>query len=170
MRISEIEVFFENNVPKLPLTKISLDKENNFSLINSSKLVFDFDKIVDNSDILEGTKEKLKTSDTIYFKNGKIIFVEFKSGGIGERDFRLKASESIISFYNFIFKNGIKDKLCFPSDIFEFYMVYDKNNPQSSNRLNFFMATERKLQIKYKHLFSKYHIIDSDKFQKRFRT
>lgn len=169
MKIKDIENLFEQSVPKKALTDISLDKENQLSLVNSSKLVFDFDEIVDANDITEGTKEKLKTSDTIYFKNNKIIFVEFKSGGIGERDFRLKATESIISFYNFVFKSGIKDKLCFPSDIFEFYMVYDKNNPTTATRLKFFMATERKLQIKYKHLFSKYHIIDNDKFQRIFK-
>ena len=169
MKISEIETFFENNVPKKKLTSISLDKENKISLIISSKLVFDFDQIVEPYDMVEGTKQKLKTSDTVYFKNNRIIFVEFKSGGIGERDFRLKATESIISFYNYLFENGIKDNLCFPNDMFEFYMVYDKNNPISSNRLNFFMATERKLQIKYKHLFSKYKVIDNDTFRRVFK-
>lgn len=175
MKISVIEKYFEENVIKKSLKEISWYEEKvdgiliKKHLINSQKQVFDFDQISDSSDIIEGTKEKLKTSDTIYFKNNKVIFVEFKSGGIGERDFRLKATESIISFYNFIFKNGIKDKLCIPNDIFEFYMVFDKNNPNTSNRLNFFMATERKLQIKYKHLFSNYHIIDNDKFQKRFK-
>ncbi len=169
MKIKDIENLFEKIVSKKALTFISLDKDNQKTLVNSPKLVFDFDEIVDANDITEGTKEKLKTSDTVYFKNNKIIFVEFKSGGIGERDFRLKATESIISLYNFVFKNGIKEKLCFPNDTFEFYMVYDKKNPSSATRLAFFIATERKLQIKYKHLFSKYHIIDNVKFQRLFR-
>lgn len=169
MKIKDIENLFEKNVSKKALTIITLDKDNQKSLINSTKLVFDFDEIVDANDITEGTKEKIKTSDTVYFKNNKITFVEFKSGGIGERDFKLKATESIISLYNFAFKNGINDTLCFPTDIFEFYMVYDKKNPSSATRLAFFIATERKLQIKYKHLFSKYHIIDNVKFQRLFR-
>lgn len=169
MKIKDVENLFEKSVSKKALTFISLDKDNQKSLVDSTKLVFDFDEIVDSNDITEGTKEKLKTSDTIYFKNNKITFVEFKSGGIGERDFRLKATESIISFYNFIHKNGIKDTLCFPNDTFEFYMVYDKKNPSSASRLNFFIATERKLQIKYKHLFSRYRIIDNVKFQKDFK-
>ena len=101
MRINEIEQFFEGNVRKKSLTDISLDKENKISVVSSAKEVFDFDSITNDNDINEGTKEKIKTSDTIYFKDGKVIFVEFKRGKISETDFRLKAIESIISFYNY---------------------------------------------------------------------
>ncbi|KQB38991.1 hypothetical protein RCH33_2024 [Flavobacterium daejeonense] len=169
MRINDIEQFFEGNVPKKSLTEISLDKENNVSVVSSAKEVFDFDTILDNTDINEGTKEKIKTSDTIYFKDGKVIFVEFKRGKISETDFRLKATESIISFYNYIFEKGFKEKLCFPSDLFQIYVVYDKRNTSLAARLPFFRNTERKLQIKYKHLFSKYQVIDNDKFQRIFK-
>ena len=146
MRINDIEQFFEGNVPKKSLTEISLDKENNVSVVSSAKEVFDFDTILDNTDINEGTKEKIKTSDTIYFKDGKVIFVEFKRGKISETDFRLKATESIISFYNYIFEKGFKEKLCFPSDLFQIYVVYDKRNTSLAARLPFFRNTERKLQ------------------------
>lgn len=169
MKFSEIEAFFEKNVIKKPLTDISYDKDNKISVVKSLKEVFDFDAIVDNEDIIEGTKEKIKTSDTIYFKDGKIIFVEFKSGKISEPDFRLKATESIVSFYNYLFDKGFKDNLCIPNDLFQIYVVYDKRNCSLAGRLLFFRNTERKLQIKHKHLFSKYQVIDNDKFQKIFK-
>jgi hypothetical protein len=169
MRINDIEQFFEGNVHKKSLTDISYDKENKISVVSSAKEVFDFDTLVDDTDINEGTKEKIKTSDTIYFKDGKVIFVEFKRGRISETDFRLKATESIISFYNYIFDKGFKENLCFPSDLFQIYVVYDKRNTSLAGRLPFFRNTERKLQIKYKHLFSKYQVIDNDKFQRIFK-
>jgi hypothetical protein len=169
MRINDIEQFFEDNVQKKSLTEISFDKENKISVVSSIKEVFDFDTIVDDTDINEGTKEKIKTSDTIYFKEGKVIFVEFKRGRISETDFRLKATESIVSFYKYIFEKGFKENLCFPSDLFQIYVVYDKRNTSLAGRLPFFRNTERKLQIKYKHLFSKYQVIDNDKFQRIFK-
>lgn len=158
MKISEIEKFFDQNVSKKELSEISFDKDNQIPLINSTKLSFDFDLIND----------QIKTSDTIYFKNGKIIFVEFKRGMIKDIDFRLKATESIISFYNYAFENGFKENLSFPNDTFQIYIVYDKNN-SSPSKLNTFKATERKLKIEYKHFFSKYEVIDNDRFQKLFK-
>lgn len=158
MRISDIESFFEENVLKKELKEISLDKENNVSLVNSNNKCFDFDKI----------NEEIKTSDTIYFEKGKIIFVEFKRGKIKDIDFRLKATESIISFYNFTFKNGFKENLCFPNDLFQIYVVYDRNN-SSPTRTQAIVNTGRKLEKEYKHFFSKYQVIDSYKFQRRFK-
>jgi hypothetical protein len=158
MRINDIEKFFNENVSKKGLSEISFDKDNQVSLINSPKPSFDFDLIND----------QIKTSDTIYFKNGKIVFVEFKRGTIKDIDFRLKATESIISFYSYIFENGFKEKLCFPSDLFEIYVVYDKNN-SSPTRTMAITATGRKLTKEYKHFFSKYQVIDNDRFQKLFK-
>ncbi|MCZ8331324.1 MAG: hypothetical protein O9282_08430 [Flavobacterium sp.] len=158
MRISDVEMFFNNNVDKKQLSEISFDKENNISLINSNNLCFDFDKI----------NEEIKTSDTLYFKNGKIIFVEFKRGKIKDIDFRLKATESIISFYNYVFLNGFKDSLCFPSDLFQIYIVYDRNNCTPIREMAI-SSSGRKLQVEYKHFFSKYEVIDSDRFQKIFK-
>ena len=74
-----------------------------------------------------------------------------------------------ISFYNYIFDKGFKENLCFSNDIFQIYVVYDKRNTSLAGRLLFFRNTERKLQIKYKHLFSKYQVIDNDRFQKIFK-
>lgn len=158
MRINDIESFFNENVTKKELSEISFDKDNNIPLIKSNKLSFDFDLI----------NNQIKTSDTLYFENGNVIFVEFKRGTVKDIDFRLKAKESVISFYNFIFKNGFKENLIFPNTTFQVYIVYDKNN-SSPAKLNTFKATERKLAVEYKHLFSKYKVIDNDQFQKRFR-
>lgn len=158
IRIIEIEAFFEKNVLKKNLKDISWDKANNVSLINSDKKSFDFDEL----------NKEIKTSDTIYFENGKIIFVEFKRGKIKDIDFRLKGTESFISFYNYVFENGFKEKLCFPNEIFQIYVVYDKNN-SSPTRTLAITTTGRKLEKEYKHFFSKYQVIDNDKFKRRFK-
>ncbi|MCI4441943.1 MAG: hypothetical protein JHC39_00410 [Lentimicrobium sp.] len=158
IRISEIEAFFEKNVLKKNLKDISWDKANNVSLINSDKESFDFDEL----------NKEIKTSDTVYFENGKIIFVEFKRGKIKDIDFRLKATESIISLYNYVFENGFKEKLCFPNEIFQIYVVYDRNN-SSPTRTLAITTTGRKLEKEYKHFFSKYQVIDNDKFKGRFK-
>jgi len=156
MRINDIEKFFNENVSKAELNQISLEKETGTSLINSTKLSFDFDTI----------NQKIKTSDTVYFKDNKIIFVEFKSGGIKKIDFRLKATESIISFYNYIFENGFVDKMSFPNENFQIYFIY--NSASSPSALFTFSTVERELTNEYKHLFSKLKVIDNNRFKKLF--
>ena len=162
MRINDIEEFFNENLDKKTLQDISWYEENVNgiliirNLINSTKLSFDFDQVNNN----------IKTSDTIYFQNQKIIFVEFKSGKIKKIDFRLKATESIISFYNYIFSNGFKENLIFPNDSFQMYFVYNRNSSPSAQ--NTFAQVERELMIEYKHLFSKLKAIDDEKFKRIF--
>lgn len=158
MRINDIKEFFDKNVTQKELSEISFDKDNQVSLINSQKLSFDFDLL----------NNQIKTSDTIYFKNGKVIFVEFKRGVIKDIDFRLKATESIISFYNYIFQNGFKEKICFPNELFEIYIVYDRNN-SSPTRTMAISASGKKMMEEYRHFFCKYQVIDNDKFQKLFK-
>jgi hypothetical protein len=171
MRINDIQEHFENYVPKKTLKEISWYeiKEktiiNNIeeeiiitkSLINSTKLSFDFDEI----------NKKIKTSDTVYFKDEKVIFVEFKSGGIKKIDFRLKATESIISFYNYIYNKGFIENMCFPNSTFQIYFVYNTNSSSAAKVT--FSAVERELTSEYKHLFSKLKVIDNDRFQKIFK-
>lgn len=164
MRINDIEQFFENNVSKKTLTELSLDTNNSISLINSTKQNFDFDNI--DPPVIQ--RDKIKTSDTIYFKDGKIIFVEFKRGQrIPETDFRLKAMESIIVFYNYIFSKNFTDNLCFPSDLFQIYFIYNKDNV-SATALPHFSNLERKFRTQFKHFISEYHIIESDEFKSLF--
>ena len=158
MRINDIKTFFEENVQKNELKKLSFDNDNSVSLVNSSFQSFDFDMV----------NSKIKTCDTILFEKDKIIFVEFKRGKIKDIDFRLKATESIISFYNFIFESGFKENLCFPNVIFQIYIVYDRNN-SSPTRTQAIVSSGRKIEKEYKHFFSKYVVIDNDKFQNRFR-
>lgn len=166
MRINEIEQFFEDNVAKKSLTELSLDTSNGISLLISESESFDFDTL----DKPAIHTDKIKTSDTVYFKDKKIIFVEFKRGQkIPETQFRLKATESIITFYNYIFAQNFQENLCFPNDLFQIYFVYNKTNI-SATALPFFANIERKLRIQYKHLLSEYHIIDSEKFEKIFNS
>ncbi|CAM3981297.1 hypothetical protein FLBR109950_11580 [Flavobacterium branchiophilum] len=161
MRIREIETHFEENFPKKSLTILSLDEKNEITLVKSEKLSFDFDSVVKKNDKI------IKTADTLFFKNNKIIFVEFKSGKIGNLDFRLKSTESIISFYNYIFKNNFQEPLTIPNAIFEIYFVYNKR--ASSATLNTFSQIERELKLEYKHLFSKFKMLDNEQFTKLFR-
>lgn len=166
MRINDIEQFFEDNVGKKTLTELSLDSSNGISLLNSESESFDFDTL--DKPVIH--KDKIKTSDTVYFKDDKIIFVEFKRGQkIPETQFRLKATESIITFYNYIFAQNFQENLCFPNDLFQIYFIYNKANI-SATALPFFANIERKLRIQYKHLLSEYHIIDSEKFERIFNS
>lgn len=166
MRINEIELFFKENVAKKSLTELSFDCDNGISLLNSENQSFDFDTL--DKPVIH--KDKIKTSDTIYFKNDKIIFVEFKRGQkIPEIQFRLKATESIITFYNYIFTQNFQEKMYFPNTFFQIYFVYNKANI-SATALPFFANIERKLRIQYKHLLSEYHIIDSEKFERIFNS
>lgn len=165
MRINDIEDFFEGNVTKKSLTELSLDSSNGISLLNSESKSFDFDTL--DKPLIR--KDKIKTSDTIYFKEGKIIFVEFKRGQkIPEIQFRLKAIESIITFYNYIYTQNFHEEMCFPNSLFQIYFVYNKTNV-SATALPFFANIERKLKLQYKHLVSEYHIIDSEKFKILFK-
>lgn len=166
MRIDDIEQFFEDNVPKKTLREISLDNTNNISLINSENESFDFDNI--DPPLIK--RDKIKTSDTVYFKNGKVIFVEFKRGGrIPETDFRLKAMESIIVFYNYVFSKNFTDNLSIPCDLFHIYFIYNKDNV-SATALPLFSNLERKFRTQFKHFISEYHIIESDEFIRLFNT
>lgn len=164
MRINDIEQFFEAHVSKKTISELSLDSNNNITLINSQNESFDFDNI--DTPLIQ--RDKIKTSDTVYFKDGKIIFVEFKRGQkIPETDFRLKAMESIIVFYNYVFNNNFTDNLCFPSDLFEIYFIYNKNNI-SATALPYFSNLQRKFRTQFKHFISEYHIIESDEFIRLF--
>lgn len=158
MSFKKIETFFNNNISKKPLSDLSLDKENNSSLINSKIQHFDYDEI----------NGEIKTCDTLIFKNSKIIFVEFKKGNtIKNIDLRLKASESIISFINIIIKNQIVETFCFPTELFQLYFVYDRNNIKSTQVIEL-GRVQKLLQKEYRNIFSKYSIIPQDKFKKIF--
>lgn len=157
MEINAIHDFFKENVSKKKFKSISLDKENGFAVINSNKLCFDYDTISD----------KIKTSDTIIFNKTSIIFVEFKRGKISEIDFRLKSTESIVSFLNYSHQEGLIKDITFPNDRFQIYFVYDKRNA-SAPKLFTFREREKKLSLEYKHLFVKFKVIDNDNFKRIF--
>lgn len=58
MNFDKIAAYFEKNIVKKTLSELSLDKENNSSLVNSNLKHFDFDEI----------NKRIKTTDTIVFK------------------------------------------------------------------------------------------------------
>lgn len=166
MNFEKIKTYFEENIEKETITKLSFDDANNNSLITSNKEKFNFDKV----------NNQIKTSDALFFEKSNIIFVEFKNGKIGDVDLRLKALESIISMTNFLIEKNLINNFCFPSDVFQFYLVYnskiiDKKTGRkstSSTRVVEFGKLERKLKLQYKYILSKYRILNQDQFKKRF--
>jgi hypothetical protein len=159
MNYNDIEDYFAENMIKKSYTELSLDKVSKISVINSVKESYDFDCL----------NYKIKTSDAIIFSSNKIILAEFKNGNkISELDIRLKSSESILSLLNFILENKICDSICFPNSLFQFYLVYNRNKINSSQVVHF-GSLERKLKKQYSALYSKFKILNQDKFKQIFR-
>ncbi|WP_428742587.1 hypothetical protein [Tenacibaculum sp.] len=159
MIYSDIEKYFSENVPQKNYSELSIDKESENSLINSSKESFDFDEL----------NTKIKTSDTIIFNTEKISLVEFKNGDkIKEVDIRLKCSESIMSFLNFILEEKVVETIYFPSQFFQFYLVFNRKKINAS-QVNHFGNIQRKLQKEYSNFYSKIVILNQDQFKKVFR-
>jgi hypothetical protein len=159
MSYNNIEEFFVNNVDKKSFTELSLDKESKKSLINSVKDSYDFDQL----------NFKIKTSDTIIFNLGKISLVEFKNGvNISEKEIRLKCSESIISFANFVLDKNVVKTICFPCHFFQFYLVFNRKKINASKVIHF-GSIQRKLQKEYSNFYSKIVILNQDQFKKVFR-
>ena len=166
MNFKSIETYFEKNIEKKTITQLSYDDANNSSLIISNKEKFNFDKV----------NNEIKTSDALFFEKYHIIFIEFKNGKIGDIDLRLKASESIIAMTKFLIENNLIDNFCFPSDVFQFYLVYNSKiidkktgwQTTSSTRIIEFGKLERKLKLQYKYILSKYRILNQDQYNKRF--
>lgn len=166
MNFENIKTYFEENVEKETITKLSFDDANNSSLITSNIEKFNFDKV----------NNQIKTTDALFFEKTKIIFVEFKNGSIKNKDLRLKATESIISMTNFLIEKNLVDTLCFPSDIFQFYIVYNSKiidkitgkETTSSTRVIEFGKLERELKLQYRYILSKYRILNQDQFKKIF--
>lgn len=170
MDYSTIEKHFSSNVLLKTFTELSYDKESDSSLIISDNKSYDYDSI----------NENIKTSDTVIFKSGKITFVEFKKGKkredgkksktkkIKEPDIRLKSTESIISFIDYILKKNISETICFPCNLFQFYLVYDRTKSDPSQVIHF-GNLERKLQKQYSKFYSKFSILPQDRFKKIFK-
>jgi hypothetical protein len=148
---------FVINKSSIALTDLSLNKNNGQTLTKVKREAIDFDLL--NGDI--------KTADGIFFKGDKIIFVEFKSGHIGEIDYRLKATESFVVFISYLLDERIIDKFCYPYSTLEFYIVFNKNYYSSTTQIEL-LRIEKKLNQQYKFLFSKYKIIDNYNFDKLF--
>lgn len=159
MSYIDIENYFSENAIKKSFTELSLDKESQTSVINSNKESYDFDSI----------NYKIKTSDAIIFNSSKVILAEFKNGNkISESDIRLKSSESILALLNFIIEENICDSICFPNNLFQFYLVYNRNKINSSQVVHFGFL-EKKLKKQYSALYSKFTILNQDKFKQIFR-
>lgn len=126
-----------------PLSILSKDKAHDESMIDSQDKFINYDRL---GESLFPGKDKPKTPDMIFFKDGVIYFVEFKNGrieGIRKRcevrgeedecqhvkwDIKLKALEgAFIVLHRFISRN--KDRISF-SEIFHlkkcYLLVYNK--------------------------------------------
>lgn len=159
MNFEIVKEHFEFNIQKKTLSELSIDKISNESLIKSSVESFDYDTI----------NYSIKTTDTLFFINSNIIFVEFKKGeSIKDIDLRLKATESILSFLNYIIGQKLTEFVCFPNDVFQLYFVYDRNNINAT-QVTHLSNIERKLQKEYCNILSKYRILPQDSFKKIFK-
>jgi hypothetical protein len=153
MRIEDIEQFFEGTVPKITLRKASEDTANGISLIDSEELVFNYDSL----------KGSIKSSDIIYFKQDKVIFVEFKNGNIKPIDFRLKATEGLMTFIRHIKKKAPPLNVCFPNDCLEIHYVYN-DATTTSTRLEEYNRTIKLLGNEYAGAYSKLKMIKASDF------
>lgn len=158
MNLIDIKNYFEQNISKKTIEDLSYDSANNNSLVISNKFLFDFDSITD----------KIKTSDALFFEKSNIIFIEFKNGKINDIDFRLKATESVISFINLLLDKNLVSTFSLPSDTFQFYIVYNIN--KYPTKAIAFRTLEEKIKLQYKYLLSKYRILNQDQFKKRFKS
>ena len=96
-------------------------------------------------------------------EKGFITFVEFKYGKINEIDFRLKFTESLISFIDYSIDNKLINNITFPNKYFKFYIVYKFKSATFDIEMN---RIQRKLKSQYKYFVSNYTIISNDKFKK----
>jgi hypothetical protein len=154
MRINEIEQLFEKTVSKIKLREASIDSANSTSLIDSEELVFNYDSL----------KGSIKSSDTIFFKENKIIFVEFKNGNIKLIDFRLKATEGLMTFIKHLKKEDQSLNICFPNNFLEIHYVYnDARTP--STKLEEFNKIIRLLEKEYLGTYSKLKLVKASDFK-----
>lgn len=154
MKIKEIEQHFEQTVPKITLKKASEDIANGVSLINSDELVFNYDSL----------KGAIKSSDTIYFEENKIIFIEFKNGNIKSMDFRLKATEGLMIFLKHLKKVNPTLQICFPNNCLEIHYVYNDSriNP---TKLEEFKKNIRLLNKEYSGVYSNLKLVKASEFK-----
>lgn len=134
--IKDIEKLFEENFQehKKTVTSLSLDDENGESLCNADKEFFDYDNIVRE---VYKNQNPLKSPDSIHFKNGKLIFIEFKNGKVDSKEkmsLKLKAIDGgHIALNNIL--NSLKQTFSF-EDILsikkEYYIVYNGEKNLSS--------------------------------------
>lgn len=154
MKINDIEQLFEKTVPKIKLKEASIDSANSTSLVYSEELVFNYDSL----------KGSIKSSDTIIFKEDKIIFVEFKNGNIKLIDFRLKATEGLMTLIKHIKKMDESLKICFPNDYLEIHYVYN-DTKTTSTKLEEFNNIIRLLGKEYLGTYSKLKLVKASDFK-----
>lgn len=153
MKIENIKQLFENTVPQVTLKEASEDTANNTSLIDSEELVFNYDSL----------KGAIKTTDTVYFKEDKIVFVEFKNGNIKTIDFRLKATESMMVFMKHL-KTKSSITIDFPNNYFEIHYVYN-DNTATPTQLSEYSKIVRLLKNEYQGTYSQLQLVKASEFK-----
>ena len=152
---------------KNTLQKISYDKNNKESLCNNdSILFFDYDAIAEDN----YSGDTAASPDVIYFKENKIIFIEFKNGKIKSKDKRkikIKGIEGGFLILHKILSKEIGE--CNFSDIIninkEYYIVY---NRQKNRKYPISDAQNSRIGGITKHLESREIQFGLDKYNKTF--
>lgn len=159
------QVFYE------PITELSYDDSNKQSLCISAEKMYNYDRIIRH---LFKHGEAIATPDAVYFKDKKIIFVEFKNGFINERErknLRLKAIEgAYIGLYTIIQRAQLPYSF---EDIHrqrkEYYIVYNpiKNKKTRTNKIKHHLSavsTRFGLERYQGIFFEKIHTISAKTF------
>lgn len=166
-----IEKLFETNVSKASFEELCKEENTGNSMISSKKLSFKYDNI----------SQDIKTSDTIFFSDDKIEFIEFKDvnssklSGKNKREFirqlRLKAIESYISLYNFLNDNSYpisKDEVS--NLALHYYFIFNKEQFKTKPLLlNTFSAAQIRWTKQYSRFFNKISFLDHETFVKKFK-
>lgn len=74
----DVESFFDQNAKKRSFSELSLNKHNNQPLVNCEKKGYDYEELV----MVTLKQSSFKMVDSVFIKDDKIYFIEFKGGFI----------------------------------------------------------------------------------------
>lgn len=123
------------SLPLEPLSKLSYDSTNSFSVVDKSVNWFNFDK---------ASHAQMKTFDSLYYVNNKLIFAEFKNSKPLFKEFLLKLKLKFHESINcFVRKATIVNPSFTCNDFIvvdkEFYYVFSKTKSSPSDLMHYKM-------------------------------
>jgi hypothetical protein len=152
------------SLPLESLSKLSYDSTNSFSVVDKSINWFNFDN---------ASNSKMKTFDSLYYVNNKLIFAEFKNSKPLFKEFllklKLKFHESISCF--FLKATNVNPTFTFNDFILvdkEFYYVFSKIKSSPSDLMHYKM-NNRIWSTQYESIYNcKIFFVDNIEFERVF--